>query len=133
MKCFHEDMDATVRVSNTSTDPIRVQNGLRQGCVMAPVLFNLYFTVVLERYHDLMAQNSVPSGIELCVSINGNLFPDYLAVPQPQMTVFLIWSTLTMPCSVSHLERHLLLPCLRLTRPQGNLVSPSTSVKPSSW
>ena len=41
IKCFHEDMDVTVRVSNTSTDPIRVDNGLLQGCVMAPVLFDL--------------------------------------------------------------------------------------------
>ena len=30
---------------------------------------------MLERYHDLMAQHSAPSGIELCISINCNLFP----------------------------------------------------------
>ena len=38
---------------------------------MAPVLFNLYFTVFLEHCHNLMAQ---PCRIELCVRINSNLF-----------------------------------------------------------
>ena len=55
IKCLQEDMDATVRVSNISTDPICAQNRLRQGCVMPHVLFNLYCIVVLERHHNLMA------------------------------------------------------------------------------
>ena len=119
IKCFHEDMDATVCVSNISTDPIRAQNRLRQCCIMPHVLFNLYCTVVLERHYNLMAQHSAPSGMELRVSINDNLFPDRLAVPQPRMTVVLIWSALMMPYSVSHLERHLLVTWLHLTRREG--------------
>ena len=38
-----------MRVAGGCSEPIQVRNGLRQGCVMAPVLFNLYFAVVLER------------------------------------------------------------------------------------
>ena len=39
---------STVRVAGGCSEPIQVRKGLRQGCVMAPVLFNLYFAIVLE-------------------------------------------------------------------------------------
>ena len=38
---FHEGMKARVRVDGKLTDEIDVRNGLRQGCCIAPVLFNL--------------------------------------------------------------------------------------------
>ena len=41
-------MQAEVRIGDTTTDQIDVQNGLRQGCVLAPTLFNLYFNAVVK-------------------------------------------------------------------------------------
>ena len=75
IKSFHEDMVATVRVAGGCSEPIQVRNGLRQGCVMAPVLFNLYFAIVLERFHELLSRLHPESGVGLHVNINGNLFP----------------------------------------------------------
>ena len=40
VKSFHEGMHAEVRVGLTVTDRFEVQNGLRQGCTLAPTLFN---------------------------------------------------------------------------------------------
>ena len=40
-------MQAGVRVGSTVTDSFEVQNGLRQGCTMAPVLFNVYFNAMV--------------------------------------------------------------------------------------
>ena len=41
IRSFHEGMGAVVRVGTTTTDSVEVQNGLRQGCTLAPSLFNL--------------------------------------------------------------------------------------------
>ena len=47
IRSFHEDMTAVVRVGYNLTEDIEVTTGLRQGCTLAPTLFNLYFSTVL--------------------------------------------------------------------------------------
>ncbi|XP_065182367.1 uncharacterized protein LOC135813077 [Sycon ciliatum] len=75
VKSFHTDMLASVRVAGGCTDPISVQNGLRQGCVMAPVLFNLYFGLVMERWRSVLRERGIESGVDFSFLINGQLFP----------------------------------------------------------
>ena len=48
IKSFHQDMKARLRVDGEMLEEIKVANGLRQGCTMAPTLFNLYACVVAE-------------------------------------------------------------------------------------
>ena len=45
IKSFHTDMQSCVRIDGQLLEEIRVNNGLRQGCTMAPSLFNLYAVV----------------------------------------------------------------------------------------
>ena len=52
IKSFHDDMKAQIRLDGNLLEEFTVDNGLRQGCCMAPVLFNLYSSVVLERWSD---------------------------------------------------------------------------------
>ena len=40
-------MHAEVRVGSTVTDRFEVRNGLRQGCTLAPTLFNIYFSAMV--------------------------------------------------------------------------------------
>ena len=47
IRSLHEGMIAKVRVNGKLSDNISVTNGLRQGCTLAPTLFNLYFSFVV--------------------------------------------------------------------------------------
>ena len=43
---------ASVRIMNELSDEIRIQRGVRQGCVASPTLFNLYMENIFR--HDLI-------------------------------------------------------------------------------
>ena len=45
VKSFHEDMKVRVRIDGK---PLKVTNGLRQGCTLAPTLVNIYARVFAE-------------------------------------------------------------------------------------
>ena len=47
IRSFHEDMQAEVKVGGALSESFAVRNGLRQGCTLAPTLFNLYFSAVV--------------------------------------------------------------------------------------
>ena len=44
---FHDDMTGQVLSDGEASEPFSVSNGIKQGCKLAPVLFNLFFTCVL--------------------------------------------------------------------------------------
>ena len=49
IQSLHEGMKARVWVEGELLEEIDVDNGLRQGCTLAPVLFNIYACLVVER------------------------------------------------------------------------------------
>ena len=50
IRSFHHNMEAQIRLDNTLLEEIEVNNGLRQGCCMAPAFFNLYSCLVVEQW-----------------------------------------------------------------------------------
>ena len=50
IQSFHLGMKAVIRLEGMALEEMSVENGLRQGCFMAPVLFNLYTCLVVERW-----------------------------------------------------------------------------------
>ena len=48
IKQFHCEMKAQVSVGGAPSDAFEVNHGVKQGCVLAPTLFSLYLTAVLE-------------------------------------------------------------------------------------
>ena len=66
---FHDGMVGLVLAGGDTSAPFEISNGVKQGCVLAPVLFNLFFTCVLN--HTL---KDLDRGIYIKYRLNGSLF-----------------------------------------------------------
>ena len=47
VKSFHDDMKGTVVYDGATSDPFNILSGVKQGCVLAPTLFGIFFTTLL--------------------------------------------------------------------------------------
>ena len=75
IRSLHVGMRARVRVGGGYTEDIFVNNGLRQGCTLAPTLFNIYFAAVVSAWRS---HSSVP-GVTLRYRIGRKLVGDRTA------------------------------------------------------
>ena len=61
IRALHSDTRASVRAYGKNSPEFTVHTGVRQGCVMAPLLFNIFFDVVTK----LSLQNHQQKGLPL--------------------------------------------------------------------
>lgn len=89
---FHEGMAARISISGELTEPLQVSFDQRQGCILAPALFILFFLFVL-----CTAQLSLPDlAIDISHKQNGKLFNLYCIKTKPAtMTKLVTLSMLT--------------------------------------
>lgn len=66
---FHDGMQATIQYDGSRSSAFAIRSGVKQGCVLAPTLFGIYFSVLLETAF----QNS-PGDILLHWRTDGSLF-----------------------------------------------------------
>ena len=66
---FHDGMLAEVIHNGKVSDAFRVNNGTKQGCVLAPILFALYFAVMLQN-----ALHGNNFGVPITFRTTGGLF-----------------------------------------------------------
>ena len=69
-KQLHEGMQARVIYNGEASEPFKVQTGVKQGCVLAPTLFALYFAGVLAE----VKRNLPTAGIHITFRTDGKLF-----------------------------------------------------------
>ena len=53
IKSLYDESEACVRVNRTESEWFKIENGVRQGCVLSPWLFNIYMDGVMK---ELMAE-----------------------------------------------------------------------------
>ena len=62
-------MNARIQFDGYISKSFRVRSGVRQGCVLAPTLFAIYFAALLQQAYD-----GNEDGIYLRTRIDGSLF-----------------------------------------------------------
>ena len=71
IKSFHEHMQGTAQVDGMVSEPFPIVNGVKQGCVLAPTLFGIYFSVILRE--AMQNANLTNPGVGLRTRFNANL------------------------------------------------------------
>ena len=46
---LHENQRGQVRLNGDLSEPFPISNGVKQGCVLAPTLFSIFFTIMLKQ------------------------------------------------------------------------------------
>ena len=76
VRSFHQGMKAKIRLEDEEVEEIEVNNGLRQGCCMAPALFNLYSCLLVDQWAARM-RDVEDAGVFLRHKEDGKLFRRY--------------------------------------------------------
>ena len=71
VRAFHSGMMATVIVGGKETEPFGVEVGVKQGCVIAPVIFNVYLAAATSLFRQRFRSGG---GIGLTYRMDGGLF-----------------------------------------------------------
>ena len=69
IESFHTGMKGTVQFNGSSSEPFNIRSGVKQGCVLAPTLFGIVFSLLLKH-----AFGNSPEGAYLQTRSDGRLF-----------------------------------------------------------
>nr|KAG5686812.1 hypothetical protein BaRGS_032029 [Batillaria attramentaria] len=69
VKSFHEDVHSTVYFNGGTSDAFPVSSGVKQGCVLAPTLFGIFYSMLLQYAFD-----DCTEGIYIRTRADGKLF-----------------------------------------------------------
>ena len=69
IRSFHDGMEACVSANGELSASFKVENGVKQGCVMAPNLFSIFFAATLQE-----ASRGVTDGVFIRFRTEGSVF-----------------------------------------------------------
>ena len=52
IESFHTDTKGTVQFDGSSSEPVEIRSGVKQGCVLAPTLFGIFVGLLLKHAFD---------------------------------------------------------------------------------
>ena len=69
IRSFQDNMQGTVQYDGSPSDPFAIKSGVKQGCVLAPTLIGIFFSLLLKHVF-----NSSDDGVYICTRSDGKLF-----------------------------------------------------------
>ena len=69
IRSFHNDIKATIQYEGSTSTPFDIKSGVKQGCVLAPTLFGIFFALLLKH-----AFGASTEGVYLRTRSDGRLF-----------------------------------------------------------
>ena len=69
IKSFHDNMYGTIQFDGENSKPFNIRSGVKQGCVLAPTLFGIFFSIMLKH-----AFKAATEGIYMYTRSDGSLF-----------------------------------------------------------
>ncbi|XP_069167677.1 uncharacterized protein [Procambarus clarkii] len=69
IQSFHKDMKGTVVYDGSISEPFNINSGVKQGCILAPILFGIFFAILVKH-----AFGTTTEGIYLCTRSDGKLY-----------------------------------------------------------
>jgi len=71
LKQMHDGMQARVLMGELQSESFEVNVGVKQGCVLTPVLFNILLSAITCLFHRVMGHED---GVHVEYRLDGNLF-----------------------------------------------------------
>ena len=69
LRFLRDKMTATFLINGAETEPFTIRTGVKQGCVIAPTVFNIYLCAIL-----FFVRHRIPSGVDIDYRFDGRLF-----------------------------------------------------------
>jgi hypothetical protein len=60
IKCIYRNTKVRIKFNNGISEPIQINKGVRQGCGLSPVLFNIYINKIIQEFRIM-----IKKGIQL--------------------------------------------------------------------
>ena len=66
IKSLYSNSNCSIRIGNNQTQPFQYTRGVRQGCILSPLLFNLYVNDLAFSFNNILSDPFVlPNGTKL--------------------------------------------------------------------